>query len=150
MFKYLGHSLCSWDSIASTYPITYTGALSNYKSHRKEVHADVKKVEYFSSKSKYSTEFNQATMMCSFEACNYNGLADFLPVPFFRAPCPKRTASWPYKLEQYPVCTVGDFKPYGLEVNNCTLIGDLQNIGCKALKLFSYANLKVIPSRKRN
>ena len=47
-------------------------------------------------------------------------------------------------LEQSPVCSLGDFEPFGLEVNNRKLIRDLHSLGFKSPKLsdFSDVNLK--------
>ena len=53
-------------------------------------------------------------------------------------------------LTQSPVCGVGDFEPFGIEVNNRKLVKDIHYLGCKSLKLsdFSDVNLRLVPSQQ--
>ena len=97
-------------------PLTNTGTISDYKSHQKEVFIDTKEVGNLQD----ILEFKKATKLCSFKACNDDGLANFLHVWFLHAPL-----SWnncKLEIPLYPICMVGDFEPYGLEVNNRTLV----------------------------
>jgi hypothetical protein len=53
-------------------------------------------------------------------------------------------------VSQTPVCGVGDFEPFGLEVSNRKLVKDIHYLGCKSLKLsdFSDVNLRMVPSQQ--
>ena len=141
---------CSWQSIPSTDPLAYAGAVSDYESHKKEVHTDTKDSGDFSSKSKDNEEYKQATKLRTLQACGDDGVLNFSPARFFRAPMSWKNSQLALPLEQTPVCAVGDYEPFGLEVNNRPLIRDIHNLGCKTLKLklFTDINLKVVPSQQ--
>ena len=48
------------------------------------------------------------------------------------------------------MCTYGDFEPFGIEVNNWSLLKDETQIKNLKLKLFSNKNMKVTPGLQEN
>ena len=143
-------SKCDWSSIPSYDPQAYAGAVSDYESHKKEYHPDPKDTGDLSSRSKDSEEYINATKPRKVEACEDDGVVNFCPVRFWRSPMSWKNAQLSLPLEQTPVCTVGDFEPFGIEVNNRSLLRDLHNRGYKSLKLkhFTDQNLTVVPSQQ--
>jgi hypothetical protein len=135
---------CSWHSIPTTDGAAYSGAVSDLESHKKEAHPETKDGGEFSTKSKDSDEYKLATTLREVQACQDDGVNNFCPVRFWRAPMSWKNSQLALPLEQSPVCPLGDFEPFGLEVNNRKLIRDLHSLGFKSPKLsdFSDVNLK--------
>ena len=81
--------------------------------------------------------------------CNLN----LCEARYWREPLSWANSQLNLTVEQHPVCSVGDYEPYGLEINNKSLLRGLHSRTNKAttkLKFFSNSNLKVIPSQQEN
>ena len=81
--------------------------------------------------------------------CNLN----LCEAQYWREPLSWANSQLNLPVEQRPVCSVGDYEPYGLEINNKSLLRGLHSRTNKAttkLKFFSNSNLKVIPSQQEN
>jgi hypothetical protein len=142
---------CSWESVATTDPKAYQGAVADLELHMKFSHADQKE-DRSSSYCKESEEYRRATQMVDVPATQDDCHLNLSPVRFFRAPLSWKNSQLQLPVEQLPVCTYGDFEPYGLEVNNRGLLRDLHNRATKShrLKVFSDRNMKVTPSQQEN
>ena len=142
---------CDWQSIGSHNPAAYAGAVSDYESHKKEAHPEGREdTSEFSKYSKESFDYIEATKLRDVEACKDDGVSNLAPARFYRAPYDWKKSQLAIPLEQTPICTVGDFEPFGIIINNRRLIRDCHSRGCKSHKLrdFSDANLRTVPSHQ--
>lgn len=141
-------SKCEWSSIPTYDGNAYSGAVSDYDSHMKESHPDPKTNEDTPSRSKDSEEFIAATKPRKVEECEDDGVVNFCKARFFRSPLSWKNSQLSLPLEQLPVCTVGDYEPFGIEVNNRPLLKGLHKRDNKDLKLkhFTDANLTLVPN----
>ena len=144
---------CSWKSLASLDPRAYVGAVADYELHVKENHSDPKETGEFSTNNKDCEEFERATQMrevtCVKDDCNLN----LCEARYWREPLSWINCQLNLPAEQRPICSVGDYEPYGLEINNKALIRGLHsrtNKNTTKLKYYSNSNLKVIPSQQEN
>jgi len=140
-------SKCSWKSIASTDSGAYTGAVADLELHMKTAHAE--------SKGAYNTaadEYATATKLRDVPATQDDALNNLSVVRYWAAPLNWRTSQLQLPKIQSPLCTVGDYEPFGLEANNRSLLKDLHDRTNKKLSLkhFSDRNLKLIPSQQEN
>ena len=142
---------CSWESVATTDPKAYQGAVADLELHMKFAHTDQKE-DRASSNCKESEEYRRATQLVDLPATQDDCHLNLSPVRFMRAPLSWKNSQLQLPVEQKPVCTVGDYEPYGIEINNRGLIKDLHNRGTKSyrLKVFSDKNMKVTPSQQEN
>ena len=115
-------------------------------------HGDAKNRGESSSRCKESEEYRRATELVDVPATQDDCHLNLSPVRFWRTPLSWKNSQLQLPVEQTPVCTVGDYEPYGIEVNNRGLIKDLHNRATKThrLKVFSDRNLKVTPSQQEN
>jgi len=141
---------CSWTTIPTSDPLAYPGAVADYESHLREDHPESKDSGDSSSKSKETEEYKRATTLRKAEIVQDDAFSNSCEARFWRAPLSWRITQLQLPMEQLPLCTVGDFEPLGLEVNNRKLLSDLHNRGCRSLKLkhFSDQNLKIVPSQQ--
>ena len=145
-------SKCSWESIATTDPKAYQGAVADLELHMKHAHADQKEDRFSSHINKESEEYRRATQLVDVPATQDDCHLNLSPVRFFRAPLSWKNSQLQLPVEQQPVCTYGDYEPYGIEINNRGLLKDLHNRAIKnhRLKVFSDRNMKVTPSQQEN
>ena len=141
---------CSWSSIPTTDGAAYAGAVIDLQDHKKEAHPEAKESGDYSINFKDSEDYKQATSLRDVEACKDDGVNNFCPVRFWRGPMSWKNSQLALPLTQTPVCGVGDFEPFGIEVNNRKLLKDIHYLGCKSLKLsdFSDVNLRLVPSQQ--
>ena len=139
---------CSWRSIASTDPGAYMGAVADLELHIKEAHGEVKN----SSNSNASDEYANATRLRDVPATQDDALNNLSVVRYWSAPLSWRQSQLNLPRVQTPLCTVGEYDPFGLEANNRNLLKDLHDRTNKKLTLkhFSDRNLKLIPSQQEN
>ena len=160
MSRLLQHSLtvytkkcekCSWESIATTDPKAYQGAVADLELHMKYSHSDQKE-DKSSSSCKESEEYRRTTQLVDVPATQDDCHLNLSPVRFFRAPLSWKNSQLQLPVEQLPVCTYGDYEAYGIEVNNRGLLKDLHNRADKThrLKVFSDKNMKITPSQQEN
>ena len=142
---------CSWESIATTDPKAYQGAVADLELHMKYSHTEQKE-DKSSSYCKESEEYRKATQLVDIPATQDNCHLNLSPVRFFRAPLSWKNSQLQLPVEQLRVCTYGDFEPFGIEINNRGLLKDLHNRATKnyRLKVFSDRNMKVTPSQQEN
>ena len=141
---------CSWHSIPTTDAAAYSGAVSDLESHKKEAHPETKDAGEFSMKSKDIEEYKLATTLREVQACQDDAVNNLCPVRFWSSPISWKSCQLALPLDQSPVCSLREFEPFGLEVNNRKLIRDIHSLGLKSPKLsdFSDDNLKVVPSQQ--
>ena len=141
---------CSWHSIPTTDGAAYGGAVLDLQNHEKKAHPEVKESADFASNFRDSEDFKLATSLRDVEACKDDGVNNFCPVRFWRGPMSWKNSQLALPVSQTPVCGVGDFEPFGLEVSNRKLVKDIHYLGCKSLKLsdFSDVNLRMVPSQQ--
>ena len=139
---------CDWSSIATYDPRAYDGAVRDYDSHMREAHNENAEQGDYSSRSRDQEEFNLATKPRKVEACEDDSLVNLCKARFFRTPFSWKNCQLSIPLQQKPVCTVVDFEPFGIEVNNKALLKDLHDRGHKSLKLkmFTDQNLTMVPT----
>ena len=140
-------SKCTWSSIASTDPGAYLGAVADLELHIKETHGEVK-----NNSNSPSEEYTIATRLRDVPATQDDALNNLSVVRYWSMPLSWRNSQLNLPRVQTPLCTVGDYEPYGLEANNRPLLKDLHDRTNKKLKLkhFSDPNLKLIPSQQQN
>ena len=143
-------SKCDWHSIPTTEASAYGGAVSDLDFHMKEAHPETKDTGEFSTKNKDSDEYKLATTLREVQACQDDGVNNLCPVRFWSSPISWKSCQLALPLEQTPVCSLREFEPWGLEVNNRKLIRDIHSLGLKSPKLsdFSDDNLKLVPSQQ--
>ena len=143
-------SKCPWVSLRSPDPRAYQGCIAEYEVHLKEALIEIKSAGEAAIRLKESEEYKLATQPRDVPASQDDANHCLSVVRFWRHPFNWRNCQLQIPLEQTPVCTVVDFEPLGLEVNNRGLLRDMHNRGCKSLKLklFSDCNLKVIPAQQ--
>ena len=141
---------CNWHSIPTTDGAAYSGAVSDLESHKKEAHPESKDTGEFSMKSKDYEEYKLATTLRDVQACQDDGVNNLCPVRFWSSPISWKNCQLALPLEQSPVCSLREFEPLGLEVNNRKLVRDIHSLGLKSPKLsdFSDVNLKIVPSQQ--
>ena len=139
---------CDWSSIPTHDANAYAGAVSHYDSHMREFHPVPKSNAETPSGSKDSEEFRAATKPRKVEECEDDGVVNLCKARFFRSPLSWKNSQLSLPLEQVPVCTVGDYEPFGIEVNNRSLLKDLHKRDNKNLKLkhFTDTNLTMVPT----
>ena len=139
---------CEWSSIPTYDGNAYSGAVSDYDSHMKESHPDPKTNDDAPSRSKDNEEFIAATRPRKVEECEDDGVVNLCKARFFSSPLSWKNSQLSLPLAQVPVCTVGDYEPFGIEVNNRPLLKDLHKLDNKNLKLkhFTDANLTLVPN----
>ena len=142
--------VCSWQSISTTDPQAYQGAVADLELHMKYAHAEQK--EYKSASCKETEEYKRATQLVDIPATQDDCHLNLSPVRFMRAPLSWKNCQLQLPVEQLPVCTYGDYEAYGIEVNNRGLLKDLHNRATKShrLKMFSDKNMKITPSQQEN
>ena len=138
---------CTWRSIASTDSGAYQGAVADLALHIKEAHGEVK-----NNSNSPSEEYTVATRLRDVPATQDDALNNLSVVRYWSMPLSWRHSQLNLPRIQSPLCTVGDYEPYGLEANNRALLKDLHDRTNKKLKLkhFSDRNLKLIPSQQEN
>ena len=144
---------CSWKSLPSYDPRAYVGAVADYEFHVKDTHSEQKDNGEFSTHNKDTEEFEKATRLRDVtivkDDCNLN----LCEARYWRQPLSWTNSQLNLPVDQKPICTVGDYEPYGMEINNKQLIKALHSRSNKTtnkLKYFSDPNLKVIPSQQEN
>ena len=80
-----------------------------------------------SSYCKESEEYRKATQLVDIPATQDDCHLNLSPVRFLRAPLSWKNSQLQLPVEQLPVCTFGDFEPFGIEINNRGLLKDLHN-----------------------
>ena len=141
-------SKCDWSSIPTYDGNAYHGAVSDYDSHMREAHPVPKPAAEAPVTSKDREEFIAATKPRKVEECEDDGVVNFCKARFFSSPLSWKNSQLSLPLEQSPVCTVHDYEPMGIEVNNRHLLKDLHKRDNKNLKLkfFTDANLTITPT----
>ena len=141
---------CSWSTIPTSDPLAYSGAVADYESHLREDHPELKDTGDAGSRSKENDEYKRATQLRKVETTQDDAFSNLCEARFWRTPLSWRNTQLQLPMEQLPLCTVGDFEPLGLEVNNRKLLSDLHNRSCRSLKLkyFSDQNLKIVPAQQ--
>lgn len=142
--------MCSWESVATTDPKAYQGAVADLDLHMKYSHAEQKESKSISCRE--TEEYRRATRLVDIPATQDDCHLNLSPVRFMRAPLSWKNSQLQLPVEQLPVCTYGDYEAYGIEVNNRGLLKDLHNRATKGhrLKLFSDRNMKITPSQQEN
>ena len=115
---------CTWQSIDTTDPSAYSGAVADYKLHMELAHGDTKNNGESSSRCEESEEYRKATELVDVPATQDDCHLNLCPFRFWRAPLSWKSRQLRLPVEQSPVCTVGDYEAYGMEVKE--VIKDLQ------------------------
>ena len=117
------------DPIASYDALAYDGAVRDYDSHMKEAHSESTDQGESGSRSKDNDEYILATKPRTVEACEDDGLVNLCKARFYRTQFSWKNCQLSIPIQQKPTCTVGDFEPFGIKVNNKTLLRELHDRG---------------------
>ena len=122
--------------------------VADYEFHVKETHSDQKDNGEFSAHNKDTEEFEQATKLRDVtivkDDCNLN----LCEARYWRQPLSWTNSQLNLPVDQKPICTVGDYEPYGMEINNKPLIKALHSTMVAAWTAAGEEETHMVPTIK--